>query len=1239
MTSPEHTECSKACYYPRACVNHICICPDNIDCVRQVKIRARRDAESCSENVEICKSRNAECINGICQCSAGFHEMEGICVTDRATSKPKEATCASTMSCPVHYICENGKCRCETEEFDIVSFYLSEIASNGLVQNGNCLPPLFYGAFKNIHNQCTAKDRCAGGSKCKDALCQCVDGAVEIAGKCKQFPGGHCSNGEMCSGGSSCYLGICRCDPSRTLDNQRCVQTTVPIGSTCRRGQQCANGAACRFGLCMCVSKTIAVLGRCVYEADAVSTSLGQPESNNIIGADKKPGMPCSIEDTCQGGSKCQDGVCICEADAIAENDMCITVKAAPSSIFDKTSIISQVECKNDDSCADNMTCVDGQCLCLPGFKVVGSSCQQEKMSFSSHPGKSTPGSQCITTSECSFRSKCLEGVCRCKKGETIIDSTCRSAIHHVLPGLACDPSNGYDCVGESICQYGVCKCKKRLISDGQKCVPPHLALMVMPGKSCAKEEPCGGGSYCAKDGVCRCPNDEVADVNKKCVKKNSVVSVFNKIKPIATTAVPSTTTMTTTTTTVDNKYIQRKIDELEKMEMEFKNSIPTEQSFPAVHRPSSSVLSGHQCTQNSECPSFSFCFANACNCMAGFRATSGICEAAIAVGEPCMTSNQCFDDSECMFGVCTCTGSNCKDTKMAHPGEDCTSIKTVCSYNSYCSLMSGVCECPSGMATKGKRCENTFESIGKDCVTSRNCQKSAYCDNGYCVCKNGHKIADSMCFNSPPEYKSFSIMPMDKNIGENTPLQNNLKNEFRSLQEMSNEGLFYTTTKWPEILSFTMIPPPPDNSQPNSQFPQVFSSFPIAYGAKTVAEEENNSTMKYKISFPGEYCGSGEVCLGDSVCDNHFCRCLQDVTAENGVCPPQEDELRVLGLQPLGKEFRMSQPKKVEMRRTSSLPLENCQNGESCEHNSTCQSILGLGKICQCVENTILWKDECISTDESYELVAIDEECNLDSICLSGSECISGKCTCHEDKRLILGICVIVSLPETSCENGEVCINGSICGDSTCECTEGTYNDSGNCVASLRSDPAEKEDEETNSMTENETAFESGVDEEEKEMRKLVRRELASIDCSDDSDCQPNFKCQEYVCVCDGNTEDCLASIVDVKIMVPPGSGCYENRRCGNDSICFKNFCVCSYEDMPENDQCVSRDWHVGLGSLCSNVTRCREDLHCFSGVCMCKFGDLDCNRELIFPVLLMLSNANPVLSMRSYSGQNSKN
>lgn len=974
------------------------------------------------------------------------------------------------------------------------------------------------------------------------------------------------------------------------------------------------NGAACRFGMCMCVSKTVAVLGRCVSGEAAVATSVTQV-INNKVGENKNPGIPCSLQDFCLGGSNCQDGFCLCDDDWIQDNDKCVlpTTQETSSTKNEIDDALEETDCKSDDVCPVNGKCVNGMCLCLPGFKLNGEVCEKEKMSFSSHPGKATPGSQCTTSSECSFRTKCSEGVCRCKKGETIIDSTCRSAIHHVLPGLTCDPSNGYDCVGESICQYGVCKCKRRLVSDGQKCVPIHLALMVIPGKSCASGEPCGGGSYCAKDGICRCPNDEVADVNKKCVKKNSVISVFNKIKPIATTSAPSTTTtMFTITTTLDNFYVQRKIDELEKMEMEFKNSIPTEIEPPVVHRPSTSILAGHQCTHNSECPSFSFCFSNSCNCMAGFRATSGICEPAIAVGEPCVTSNQCFDESECVFGICTCTGPNCKDTKMAHPGEDCTSLKTVCSYNSYCSLMSSVCECPSGMATKGTKCENTFESIGKDCVTSRNCQKSSYCDNGYCVCKNGHKIGENMCFNSPSEYKSFSILPFDKNIGQNTPLQNTLKNEFRGLQEISNDGLFHTSTKWPEILSFTMIPPPPDTNLPNSNLPQVFSSFPIVYGAKTVAEEENNSTMKYKIAFPGEYCGTGQVCLGNSVCENQFCRCLQDVAAENGICPPQVDNLRVLGLQPLGKEFRFSEGKKIEMRRTSSLPLENCQNEEVCENNSTCQSILGLGRICQCVENTVLWNGNCVIVEDSYDLTPIDGNCDEDSMCLSGSECVDGKCLCSDGKRLILGICVFIALPETSCENGEVCINGSVCGDSNCECTENTYNHNGNCVdikldesLILRQEVGQDSDEkDSESLSEN--------NDNEENSRSLVRRELASIDCANDQECQPNFKCQEYVCVCDNSTENCLKSIVDLKVSVPPGSGCSETRKCGGDSICYKDYCVCSYEDLPENDQCVSRDWHIGLGFQCSTVTRCREDLTCLGGVCMCKFGDVKCDRKL---------------------------
>lgn len=121
---PEHTECSKACFYPRTCVNNICICPDNVDCSLhslQSEIRSKRQTEGCKQNPDICKSRNSICFHDICQCAPDFREKNGICVPKSYNSMTRSSTCSSQALCPIHFICENEKCRCESEEFNIVS--------------------------------------------------------------------------------------------------------------------------------------------------------------------------------------------------------------------------------------------------------------------------------------------------------------------------------------------------------------------------------------------------------------------------------------------------------------------------------------------------------------------------------------------------------------------------------------------------------------------------------------------------------------------------------------------------------------------------------------------------------------------------------------------------------------------------------------------------------------------------------------------------------------------------------------------------------------------------------------------------------------------------------------------------------------------------------------------------------------------------------------------------------------
>src|SRR5699024_961079 len=79
-------------------------------------------------------------------------------------------------------------------------------------------------------------------------------------------------------------------------------------------------------------------------------------------------------------------------------------------------------------------------------------------------------------------------------------------------------------------------------------------------------------------------------------------------------------------------------------------------------------------------------------------------------------------------------------------PGDDCARGQ-VCAFNAYCAAASsGVCECPGGMATRDGRCAAATAPQGDACVTSANCHRFSFCDNGYCICKTGYALLNGYC-------------------------------------------------------------------------------------------------------------------------------------------------------------------------------------------------------------------------------------------------------------------------------------------------------------------------------------------------------------------------------------------------------------------------------------------------------------------------------------------------------------
>ncbi|VDL73125.1 unnamed protein product [Nippostrongylus brasiliensis] len=1213
--TPLVTTCEPACEPPRICQNNRCICVDGVACaVSDVSRRRRRHVDQsmvCWPGAAQCSAGNGVCIDNVCLCINGYVEVDGVCTPETAQLNEKCDLNKATPRCVEGTICVNGFCKCaesggcgerlvtgprltdgrcssDRQCFDGRCVAGRCQCNDGFsLQSGVCVSQI--GAFKNINGQCSGNDRCSGGSTCLAHVCQCVDGSSERHGRCHQSPGGRCTYGETCDGGSSCEFGLCRCSDGHIIDSAKCVVGTAEPGKTCQNGQKCVHGSVCRFGMCMCVAKYMVSKGRCVRREHVLTpTSTPRPTTPIKVGAVKGPGFLCHEKDLCSGGSKCKEGFCVCDELEVIINEQCVGSHEKANEIVDKLLVAAPGQpCQPRTNCTGGSVCINRTCTCENGVIDESGICSEAKKEkeygFSNAaPTKKpvdqfSPGSPCALTLECPYRTECIRGVCRCKKGETIVDNMCRKAIHQVFPGGKCDPRKGYDCIGEAHCIYGVCTCTRYLVSSGKECSTVGEMEMVLPGKRCGPGQLCSGGARCT-DGVCRCPIDEVPDVNKKCVKKSQVYPVYNKYPgPLATTPAyqqPVTVDFTTTASAIIATASSPPLDTIGELEA-FEALLKANPGLAAFDTKAAQTIFGHICNGRNDCPANSFCFEQLCRCMAGFRARGGYCEA---------TSMDCV-------GSDPNSGKSC--SFLAHPGEDCTKGQ-VCSYNSYCGLFSGVCECPSGMATIKQRCQRTNAAPGLACVTSKNCYGSSYCDNGLCLCRTGFELVNNYCI---PSMKSFT--EKNFNTPDNYPRPSSTAFNPTTVSPLSMIPLdfakppFNFATK-PEIKAIYQHPnvqqmPPRTLSLPDSQ-PYSNFQIPLAQGASLksgdVTSEAIRTSSKLKVSMPGDYCGDNSICIGNSICQKQFCCCPPNTFAENGICSIRKR---------MSPSYRhsnddgpTSQEESLEERQFAA-PLENCQNFEYCTGGSECLNVQGMGLVCQCPINRIFLDDECVDVPRNAKLAGIGESCQNSEICLGGSRCLQGICMCGENRHDILGICVTTARPGDDCSVGQICVDGSVCAASvkTCVCPPGRSSKLGRCV-------------------------ESGhpID--------TLRTSNPGDECDGQSTCEDNSFCSaEGVCVCLPKFEIFKGHCVPINMMRHPGENCHPDNICSGGSECRDNLCTCPNGQLLMEGRCVRVTNEVrkkpSVRQECDVDDDCSDHYQCVDKVCVCHGSFSHCLRLVL--------------------------
>ncbi|GMT03003.1 hypothetical protein PENTCL1PPCAC_25177, partial [Pristionchus entomophagus] len=757
--------------------------------------RSRRGAShamlACDGATATCAEGRGQCIGLHCECFESFVERDGDCVHDTLEIGQFCDPTAPRPRCADDAICADqlcvcrvpGGCRRRARRFPEEHCEDADECLRGAeCRQGTCACPeetvlvdgscqRLTGVFKSISDACSSVDRCSGGSVCVHGACACTEGSRDAAGRCVQPPSGRCSHGQTCTGDSACEFGVCRCAAGSSPQGTVCARSIAGPGESCQLGQQCQHGAACRFGVCLCTGGKWALNGRCVRKTAIVE--IEKDISSGLQKSSRHPGEVCGAGGACAGGSVCHRGYCICanQGDDIVDGT-CIPVATTTTTATPSIRRFAPAGAKcsvGQTLCASGTTCSGGYCSCPDGQIVnpAGMCAPKPVVTFHSYPKTSTSfklelGAKCSSTGECPSNSECMRGVCRCGAGETIDVAGCRRAVTSVAPGHPCNPLQGLDCVGEGRCIYGKCSCTLGLVPTEKECSDPSTLRKAALGSSCDAATLCVGGSRCV-DGICTrvSPAEFPVLGSLPSATKFSSINIGDK---------------DTLRRMVEAHYqlpsVGEACEEICKDGAVCLNRIcactgglmprggrcvagmsssPLEEPYYDGDERAEITLYGHECSTPSDCPRNAFCFEHRCRCMHGHRAHAGACEAVVGIGGSCASNTQCVHHATCMAGRCACSdgagahNGHCAASRLAHPGDDCARGQ-VCAFNAYCGLTSGVCECPGGMSTVDGRCEQTAAEAGDACVTSANCHKFSYCDNGYCVCKTGYVMLNGFC-------------------------------------------------------------------------------------------------------------------------------------------------------------------------------------------------------------------------------------------------------------------------------------------------------------------------------------------------------------------------------------------------------------------------------------------------------------------------------------------------------------
>jgi hypothetical protein len=651
-------------------------------------------------------SGQGECRLGKCFCLPSFKGED--------CSVPVDYECpggAAKAKCSGKGVCKYNKCFCMPgytgEDCAAEAKCPKDCSGNGICKNGRCYcrPP-----FRGF--DCNQTDACPNGCSergiCMKGKCMCIEG---FGGKdCSEVTGNSELCPDECSGHGSCALGKCFCDPG--WGGKGCnFKKRITCPENCNQQGLCHND-----GKCYC------------------NPGLG--------GRDCSTPMPCPEGCTLHG--ICKYGRCFCQPGYSGLNcSVPINAEARADAAIAKSKYKLAKVCPNQ--CSHNGFCLEGKCLCQPGYDGVD--CSRVIIGNDDCPndcgGKESPrglcwlgkcfcfpgfsGADCMESvklpcsGECSERGQCHFGKCFCDVG--YIGEACETEVK------SCPDS----CMGRGQCTRGRCVCE--IGYRGHNC-----NTTVGGEYKCLNN--CAGNGACIM-GTCQCNpgfmgqdcSIAVQDLHKMGVKKNAIVSDQDAV--LSTVHNPDHIQQTDVTL-ADPDYLGTPKD----MVVTTGNNTKDKEHFPVapqkidgkaepVIAPTNKKKAGHnnknvgsrqqamrmmfveenEDVLNSKCNGNGIEKANKCYCYPGF--SGEFCD------DKLECPGQCSNKGICSRGQCFCnpgfTSSDCSIAtavnstnkhKNSNSNEDQKSCPNDCNFKGLCK--GGVCWCKDGFT--GPSCETQVD-------------------------------------------------------------------------------------------------------------------------------------------------------------------------------------------------------------------------------------------------------------------------------------------------------------------------------------------------------------------------------------------------------------------------------------------------------------------------------------------------------------------------------------------------